>query len=364
MTGPVDIKDLVAALNDRLPELCAELMPAGRREGGEYVEASTARGGRGDALKVCLRGAKRGVFKHFASGEGGDALDLIAYCLELDKRAAYRWARGWLGWETVDENERAEIRRKAARRAAEAEAQQRQQADAYKRKARALWLKGAREILGTPVDDYLRQARGIDVRRLARPPSALRYLDACYCGELGDFRDPTSFVPAMLANVSADGPQVATHRTWLGEVIDADGVVTWDKRPGIRKPRKVYGPMGGGTIRLQRGASGKPLADCPADDLVYVTEGIEDALATALIVPEARVMAAISVGNMGDVWLPPQLRRVVLVGDNDAKPEPVEGLRRSVARLRARGFEVGLYRPPAGIKDMNDLWRSRLAEAG
>ena len=47
-------------------------------------------------------------------------------------------------------------------------------------------------------------------------------------------------------------------------------------------------------------ASNRPLAEAPADDQVAICEGIEDALTLALHDPALRVLAAISLSNLGN----------------------------------------------------------------
>jgi hypothetical protein len=58
------------AARPHLGELCARLLPGGRRVGNEFV-AATLRGGRGGSCKIRLTGNKAGVFRDFATGEGG-----------------------------------------------------------------------------------------------------------------------------------------------------------------------------------------------------------------------------------------------------------------------------------------------------
>ena len=70
-----------AELSDRMAgeaaNIAAYLLPAGKRKSGEWVAGSTG-GEAGSSLSVRLSGAKAGVWKDFAAGEGGDLLDLWA----------------------------------------------------------------------------------------------------------------------------------------------------------------------------------------------------------------------------------------------------------------------------------------------
>lgn len=66
-------------------------------EGAEWRVGSLA-GEPGRSCAIHLGGTKSGVWSDFASGEGGDALDLMAAVrFGGDKRAALVWSRRWLG---------------------------------------------------------------------------------------------------------------------------------------------------------------------------------------------------------------------------------------------------------------------------
>jgi hypothetical protein len=156
--------------------------------------------------------------------------------------------------------------------------------------------------------------------------------------------------PALVAAISdAAGDHVATHRTWLQQ--DRAGV--WRKAQ-VENPKMTFGTYVGGCIRLWRGASGKPLRDAPPDDMVVIAEGIETALAVALCAPECRVLSAVSLGNLGAVVLPPQLRSVTLAADNDTSPKARAAFQRAVERHLDAGRKVRIARPDFG-KDFADV---------
>jgi hypothetical protein len=203
-------------------------------------------------------------------------------------------------------------------------------------------------VPGDPAYRYLSETRGIDLAALDRMPGALRY-----CRALNNTEAGRPF-PAMVAAVTGAGSRFLTiHRTWLER--QSDGRVS--KAP-LAEPKKVYSASKGGTIRLARGASGKPWKDAPLGDVLGICEGIEDALTYALAVPEHRVAAALNVGNLAHLRLPPAIGTVVIAADNDPPNSPAElALRRAVARFLGEGRQVRIARCPPGVKDLNDLLR-------
>lgn len=360
----VTIEAMVGMLQDRAEDLARALLPHGRREGREWVDAHVKDGGLGDSMRVHLEGRRAGVWAHFAAGRKGDALDLVAYLVaDGDKGRALGWCRRWLG---IDDADPAELERR--RRTSAADAARRQADEAASREqrrlsARGLWLACKPSLTGTPSLAYLR-GRGLDLAALGRQPGALRH---------GELTEPETKrrMPTLAALVQDTAGQALTmHRTFLAADTDpATGEVTgWRKagRPeGVSDAKKVLGPYGGGFIALWRGASGKPLAAAPAGDIVAISEGIEDGLSVAIAAPELRVIAAISLGNMGAIALPPAIGTVIVVAQNDpaldakGRPHPtVAAFERALRHLAEGGRTVKVARPPAGIKDVNDLLRA------
>lgn len=352
----MEIPEIVRLLTDRLESLVAELLPLGRREGAEWVEASKANGGLGSSLTVHLTGGKRGVWKHFAADQAGDALDLIAY-LKFDGRKgdALRWARGWLGIDQMDPAALKETRRKAekageATRESEAAAREKR-----KKQARAIWLSGVPLSVGDPVDLYL-TGREISLVRLGHRPGAIRYLSECWCSET------RAKLPAMVTAINGpDGKIAAVHRTYL-KIHDTAAVTKAD----LKSAKMVLGPYAGGAARIWRGEAidaetgeislAKPLAKSGPGQEVVICEGIEDALTLAQASPERRIMAAISVGNIGQVALPDNVASVILVADNDEPGTPAAAaFDKAVAAHQAAGRRVKVARAPGGYKDVNDF---------
>lgn len=347
---PIEIGDLVARLADRAPELARDLLPAGTRRGAEWCVAAADSGPLGCSVSVHLAGGRAGVWGAWAANKGGDALDLVTEFADLaryrhegdrsDKSAAIRWALDWLRIDPQD-------RRPAPAPAAAARPHQAEpNAEEKRGGAFRLWLAARPLRPGDDAYDYLADTRGIDFAALGRVPRALRYFSALPNTEAG------RRFPALLAAVAGPrGRFLTVHRTWLER--QTDGRVL--KAP-VAEPKKVYGPCRGGIIPLWRGASGRPWKQAPPGDVLGLAEGIEDALSYAVAVPEHRVAAALNVGNLAHVRLPPAIGTVIIAADNDAPGSPAERtLQRAVAHFLAQGREVRIARCPPGVKDLNAL---------
>ena len=321
------------------PALAARLLPAGHREGQEWVHASLTGTSR-RSLAIHLSGRKAGVWSDFSSGEKGDALGLVAAIVcGGDIADAMAWARSWLG--LADGPGPAERRRQAPPVAAVADIELEEAAT--RNAAIRLFLEGTVQLAGTPVAAYL-AGRGIDLAELRRQPRSLRYHGAVWNRETGRKG------PAMLAAVTNDaGDMIAVHRTWLG--LSSDG--KWTKA-SLATAKMSLGRVTGGSVRLWRGASGRPLARAPDGETVAIGEGIETAMSVVVACPELRVLAAVSLANMANIVLPPTIATVILLKDEDGEnPATHKAFARAVAHFQAEGRTVRAARPPVG-KDFND----------
>lgn len=341
------LKEITALLQDRVEDLAPILLPEGRREGSDWRAGS--RGGR----SIALRGVYRGVYRDFESGEKGcDMLQAVADILcSGSLRDAIAWSRSYLGLADMNAEALELARRKASERQARA-AKDRSARDRKRQKqAAGIWHGGA-PIAGTPADEYL-QGRGIDLRRLARPPSALRYNPETWC------KDRRGKFPAMVSALFRfDAPElVATHRTFLE--IDAAGVV---KAP-IDTPRSILGSWPGAVIPIQRGETGRRWKDIEEGEILALGEGVEEGLSVALVQPEWRVGAVGFVGNFGQIKLPSWCHIMLCINNDPPGSEahraifgdPDKGRAGAAAALEAAGHVVRVLRPPAAFKDWNDV---------
>ncbi len=93
----IDFSHINAASLPVLEVLCQRWLPNGYREGREYVVGSL-KGEAGRSLKICLHGPKAGVWRDFATGEGGsDPISLAAAIFNLRQFKAARQIAEMLG---------------------------------------------------------------------------------------------------------------------------------------------------------------------------------------------------------------------------------------------------------------------------
>ena len=165
-------------LSGRAEQLCRELLPNGRREGAEWRVGSVA-GESGKSLGVHLFGSKAGVWSDFATGQGGDLLDLVAVVLDVSIGEAIGWARNWLGLgATVDPSQSPNSKPRPAKAdQATLTADERRRTQL----ARELWQR-ALPADDTPAEIYLR-LRGVTIKI----PPTIRYLPDAKHGRSGLF---------------------------------------------------------------------------------------------------------------------------------------------------------------------------------
>ncbi|MGY8604776.1 DUF7146 domain-containing protein [Gluconobacter cerinus] len=339
MNARLGAGEVSALLSQRMDVLARELLPGGRKNGPEWMCGSVA-GEKGRSLAVHLSGSKAGVWADFSTGESGDALDLVAACLTAgDTKEALKWAKNWLG---VGNGDEVAIRRAHLVKEKAVRDDKQDEIDGRKR-ALAMWLGAEPSIGNTPVEFYLKH-RGINLRVLERAPRCLRFAPGHYCNETG------RRYPAMLTAISdLGGTHIATHQTWLDQDVDGNWI-----KARLDCPKKIRGRFVGGAIRLRKGEDGKSLKDADPEKPVLIGEGIETCLSVAVACPEMRILAAASLSNMASIALPPQVKRVTLLADNDEKPEARRGLERAIDAHLAAGREVRIARSPRG-KDFNDV---------
>lgn len=387
----VEASELSAMLADRMGTLCSALgldaRPAYTSKDVLYPLNPT-RGDRSPgSMYVYLGGFRRGQWADRATGDRGDALDLVAYVnFGRDLGQAYKWALGWLGLENV---EMPEVRRRAAEAVRAREIREKEEAEKaarMRKSAQGLWL-GPRENQNLPArpgglcDLYLK-GRGIDMpARCGKLPGCVRETMALKTprGWLGPAG--RTHMPALLLQVCDAKGVAACHRIYLD--VRFDGLKPVDARKALLEPEDmtkypngmpknrskfVYGDFWGGSIRVWRGPTGKALGAVKEDDPTIITEGFENACALAVALAgsddERRILASLSLSNMGNVELPPSITSVHLMGENDGSPEARKAFERACQQHLAAGRSVFRSFPPAtvdgqAVNDANDLLLAR-----
>jgi Toprim domain len=127
---------------------------------------------------------------------------------------------------------------------------------------------------------------------------------------------------------------VAVQRIYLNPLTGAKAAVAC--------PKMTLGSMTGGAARLA--AAAETLAVC---------EGVEDAL-TIHAATGLSVWATLGTAGLKSVWLPENVRRVVIAADNC---EPgLKAAHAAAAVFREQGRRVSIVLPPLGCKDFNALF--------
>jgi hypothetical protein len=383
-----EIETIKQGLAMRVDSLVAEWFPAAAM-GRQFWELGSIDGEPGQSLKIRRAGHKAGEWNDYNSGHGprgGDMLHLAAHArFGGSMRDAILWAKSFLGMDSQDPARIAQIRRdtEAAAKAKAKEAE----AEARKRLGQAHHLFfGSKDepspfIGGTPALAYL-EGRKIGFAIDARLPSSLRYRPDVWCSVRNGKH------PAMLACiVSPEGRFLAVHRTYL-DISEWDhatrsGAVRVVKMAGRGDAKRIWQPgdalnpgeplkshkaslgtLSGGYIPIQRGACDAKMPQIAPGTPVYCAEGIENARSWARYHPDHRVIAGVSLDNIGNIVLPDQAGPMVLICDNDRPgSDAFDTLERVIERQQERGREVQIVRPPSEFKDFNDWLMGKRIEA-
>lgn len=373
MRPDIPIQEIVWRLEERLEELVREFWPATVKDGDILYPCP----GKSDlgSFQVFLQSKgkrERGRWARYSQGRGGNVLNLIAYALsgEIDhKPASYApavlWAKQWLGIErpeTPAERRKREERQEKGRLKREAEALRdhermlRHIADI--RKAGALidcfdqdnpvvrYLTGEpKMVIGRNVGN---RGLDLDIAHWCAPirfAPALRHWKARVIG------------PAMVADVVKEGRLVAVHCTWL----DRAGVGKAKNLPKAASSKLMRGDVEGGFVPISLGATGLPLSAAVAAGVsspLIIGEGIETSIAIAGAIEEARVVAALSQTNIGNLaWLvsSPGVSSATIAQENDVAPQALRERERVMALLEATGKPIHAMRSHVG-SDFADLY--------
>lgn len=92
----VTIREIADQLASQAESVCQKLLPGGKRVAREWCVGSV-NGEPGQSMKICLEGTKRGVWSDFATGEGGDMVDLWRTVTGQDMTDTLRDIKNYLG---------------------------------------------------------------------------------------------------------------------------------------------------------------------------------------------------------------------------------------------------------------------------
>lgn len=346
----IDIDELKHLANGQVRSLASHLLPNGRENCG-FWEVGSIAGEKGQSLKLNLSGSNKGLWTDFSAAKGtpqysGNLIQLVAQ-VQFGGRIgdAVQWMISWLGLDGLDPARLAKEKAKANKAARDNAAEGAKEREKKRARAHSLFLAGV-PIAGTPAETYLVR-RGIDLRAAGMAaPGSLRFHPEVACVEAGkDAAGRTRRLPALLAAIVAlDGRHLGTHRTWLR----ADG----RDKADLSEAKKAMGAFAGGFIPLWKGTQRCSMKDLRPGTRIFTSEGIEDGLSVALVRPDDRIVAAVSLSNIGGLELPAGCPLYVL-GQRDEKMQAIEAFEAAVTRQQATGREVFLVLPPEGFKDYN-----------
>lgn len=362
-----DLPIIKQGLNDRIVEVCAQMLPRGRREGALWVSCNP-RVADDDkklpALKVGLVRDK-GAWRCWRHGDKGDVIALIAFALGTDTKGALQWARDFLGLRKMNREEREALRREAAQRqkidaekAAKARVFKLQKADELFRQADEMGKGGGAEAHARA---YLaaRQCPLEDVAALN--PFTFRFSGATEWWKGAEWQNDNGrrfrtkegpkFPAIHTAMRSATGVVTCCHVTFLDPLRP-------EKAP-VAPPKLMFGEALGAVIELSMGPSGRPFwAVNETAAPVIICEGIETGLSIAGSVPDARVWAGGSLAGMAGA--PVHLSCVsditVARDNNTGNAQAQAQLMAALDRLADAGKPLVVMESHVG-DDFNDLKR-------
>jgi DNA primase len=247
---------------------------------------------------------------------------------------ALRW-RGAADLPEVDPAERV--------RAAEEDAAER--AGAIE-EASAIW-EAARSAAGSPAETYAR-SRGIT---MPLPPS-IRFAET-YAWRDKETGEAGPDLPALIGAVTDGSDQVvAIQRVFLRDGGRA--------KARMKKPKLSLGRVKGGALKLDRHIAREvPDHGLRNPDSTYaeiiITEGPEDGLSIAQEMPDRRVWVALGTAFMPEIQFPPEVRSIVIAGQNDGPGRAA--VAKAAEALVLRGYVVRTMFPDSAFKDWNDQLR-------
>lgn len=379
-----DIPEIRAGLQDRISELCRDLLPHGRMESGQWVSCNPRVAGderKVPALKVRVHGGDTGAWtdhRNGRDGHKGDVIGLVAYLTGQDTKDALAWARDFLGLRQLSPAERQAMRFAAAakKKAEDKRAEQKRRWSLAEAERLFLTPSGAGEYgpaycegtaTGGAAEAHARAyfaARHAALEKISTlNEESFRFSRAMEWWKGAQWRnDPSGrkfreargqLFPAIHSAMrSSIGAVTCCHVTFLDPVQPA-------KAP-VQPAKLMFGEKKFSVIEVATGPSLTPFwrwddatPHCP----VIVAEGIETAASLAAeLSGEARIWAAGDLGNIGNVpvQLPIVSEIYVARDNNDGNAQAQKVLDGALCELEWHGKPVAVMKSHVG-DDFNDL---------
>jgi Ti-type conjugative transfer relaxase TraA len=321
-----DYKVVLHELNQRAELIAQSHWGAPNKKLSNHTHLRWGENGR---ISMGLRDEKRGVWNDFASGTGGNLIDLIKETENLGFKDALKFAATHY----------------CSKAQSDAELKQMDNQEKYNSKSipqnddknnthKILGMyKGSQEIKGTLAEKYLRIERNIENSFL---PKDLRFHPT--------FIDPSSQTkhPAFISFArNAEGNISAAQVVYL----DQEGKKASKENVSVTK--RSFGSVKDSFVTLQHGKKHQP---------VLITEGIETALSVKEGNVQGTILASLGIANMLNVANQFKDRKIILCADNDGKGTIAQTtLEEGAQKLKNQGFDVTILMPPKEKSDFNDL---------
>jgi hypothetical protein len=258
----------------------------------------------------------KGFYHCFGCGAHGTAIDFVMAVYNLEFKAAVDHILGAPSSEDSDKRQASQPAPLVDRGDLDRETLEARERQVRIGKALAIW-RSAQDPHGTAAEAYVRG------RGYTWPiPASLRYHRAVWHPFAAE-----NF-PALVAGVQ--GPDRRFSGVWR-IYLTADG----DKAP-VENAKLGLGAVAGGAVRLG-----------PPARRLYVTEGIETALAVRQVDVGRIVWAALSTTGLRRLELPPMVRELVIVADRD--PAGLEAASACAENHRADGVDVFVVDQVGGL---------------
>lgn len=307
-------------LNDRIADLAVELLGTPNRA---LSSAQQLRFGTKGSIAVEIAGKDAGRWYDHEAGTGGAGPELIRHHFGMDEKAAWDWARNWLGDAEMPASWTASkpATNKPAKAPASGPAHTVELSEAELAAKVAEIVRQTEVPNGTPAHAYL-VGRGIAIQ----PPDCIRFRRNAY-GSYG----------AMVALATdAAGEVLAIQQVYL----TAEGKKA-PVNPVKRTNKSVEGWGERSAVRL------------PGREPLVLCEGVETALSVWQATGQ-EVWACLGVSNIGRAPVPDKAT-VIIARDGDAPGSKAEGMiTRAATALALRGLTVRVATPPED-QDFNDV---------